>query len=391
MENRDVAPDDTLLKQIFNTNQPHAISIFQQDWDKCIFKAEWEKASAPCVVRLEDEDEKKFTMIAAMHQLAAAIIPKLVPKLLQVGKARNDKGRTFNFMVVDLVEGDTLENVWQDLDHEQQSSITNELVDAIQKLHSVRLSDDIKEILYKAFDGDTDMVKCLNQTSVFGGPHTGLLYNGTALLESINQRREVSEGFCTMTATDDGQGIKIESKFVGLEPVLLDNSDIMKWPEEAIFCHNDLAPCNIIVQSSVSPNGKKLYRLSGIIDWELSGFYPAAYELSLQDTYLGCGNQHLSFYLLLKDRLKELVPRYPTQIALLRSMELVFESHQRYLYNRGNIPAHIRKRFMQALSLTRDSDPYVGWVRRPGNEPSAEYSRADVDELVKNVIKDMRG
>lgn len=70
----------------------------------------------------------------------------------------------------------------------------------------------------------------------------------------------------------------------------INNSDIEKWPRESVFCHNDLNPRNLILRSSTASDGKSKYKLAGIIDWELAGFYPASYELSLQDTYLSGGN-----------------------------------------------------------------------------------------------------
>lgn len=88
MTDRDVNPDECLLRHIFTTNQPKAISIFLQVWDKCVFKAEFKKDPkndyTTCVVRLESEDEKprNFTMIAAMQQIADTILPDLVPKTL---------------------------------------------------------------------------------------------------------------------------------------------------------------------------------------------------------------------------------------------------------------------------------------------------------------------
>ena len=103
-------------------------------------------------------------------------------------------------------------------------------------------------------------------------------------------------------------------------------------------------------QSDPISRGEKC-RLAGIIDWELAGLYPAAYELSLQDTYLSSANQHVSFYLLLKEHLGRIVPRIPKQIILVRAMELVFESQQKVLSEGTNIPAHIRKRFLKEQGL----------------------------------------
>jgi thiamine kinase-like enzyme len=85
----------------------------------------------------------------------------------------------------------------------------------------------------------------------------------------------------------NSQDIRIHSSFGELESTVINNSDINKWLGEAVFCHNDLTPRNLILQSRVSSCGKFKYKLASINDWEIAGFYPASYELSLQDTYLG--------------------------------------------------------------------------------------------------------
>ncbi|PVH70374.1 hypothetical protein DL98DRAFT_564197 [Cadophora sp. DSE1049] len=387
MADRDVTPDDNLLKQIFTTNQPETISIFLQNWDKCVFKAEFPKGledrHSAYVVRLEAENEnlKTFTTIAATQQIAATIIPELVPQTLQVGKAKNAQGRMFRFSVIELVEGDLLEDVWQQMSAEEQSSVVAELVEALEKFHSVRLSDKgFKEILGKTLreEGD-EVLKSFEQPSAFGGPHTGFLNDGPALLDSIMERRKLKKPFCTMESIVDSQDIRIQSSFKELGSTVINSSDIDKWPGEAVLCHNDLNPRNLILQSRASSGGTSKYKLAGIIDWELAGFYPASYELSLQDIYLSGANRHVSFYLLLKkEHMKNFVPRSSSQIVLLQ-----------VLLDSNNIPAHIRKRFIENSKLARDYDPYVGWTRSPQDGPFPEFSSAAIQKLEDDVVEEI--
>lgn len=111
MPDRDVTPDVCLLKRIFTANQPETISIVLQNWDKCVFKAEFpeslEDRYSAYVVRLEAENENSqtFTTIAAVQKIAATIIPELVSQTFQVGKTQNAHGRMFHFSVIELVEG----------------------------------------------------------------------------------------------------------------------------------------------------------------------------------------------------------------------------------------------------------------------------------------------
>lgn len=84
MSKEDVTPDDRLLKQIFTTNQPTTISVLLRNWDKCVFKAEFQDDDgATCVVRLEAENETEspisFPMVATMQQIAATITPEIIP------------------------------------------------------------------------------------------------------------------------------------------------------------------------------------------------------------------------------------------------------------------------------------------------------------------------
>lgn len=401
MADRDVTPDASLLKQIFTFKQPEIITIILQDWDKCVFKVEFPKdledGHAACVVRLEAENENssEFTTIAALQRLTATIIPEFVPQILQVGKTRNEQGRKFNFSVIEFVEGDTLEDVWQQMTEEERSSIVAELVQALEKLHSTRLGDKgVMEILGKILDeeDDEDLKKGLEQPGVFGGPHTGFLSDGNALLDSIMERRKLEESFCSVEPVVHSQAVRIRTRFGEPGSIVINNWDMEKWPEEAVFCHNDLTPRNLILQSRASSDGKSKYKLAGIIDWELAGFYPASYELSLQDTYLSGANRHVSFYFLLKEHMKNSVSRSSSQIILLQAMELIFESQQRLLSHGTNIPAHIRKRFIENSKLTRDNnDPYVGWTRSCSpNESFLEYSSAAaMQQLVDEVVEEM--
>lgn len=397
MADSDVTPDDSLLKQIFTTNQPETTSIFLQNWDICVFKAEFSKGledrHATCVVRLEAENEKlkTFRTVAAIQQIAATIIPEYVPRTLQVGKAKNAQGRMFYFSVNELVEGDLLEDVWQQMSAQDQSSVVTELVEALGKLHSVRLSDKwVSEILGKTVHEEgSEVLRSFEQPIAFGGPHTGFLNNGPALLDSIIERRKLRKPFCTMESIVDSQDTRIQSSYKELGSIVINKSDIDKWSGEAVLCHNDPNPRNLILQSRTSSGGISKYKLAGIIDWELAGFYPASYELSLQDTYLSGANRHVSFYLLLKEYMKNLVPRSSSQIVLLQAMELIFESQQRLLLDGTNIPAHIRKKFMENSKLARDDDAYIGWTRSPQDGPFPKYSGAAIQKLEDDVVEEM--
>ncbi|KAI3537145.1 hypothetical protein CABS02_12254 [Colletotrichum abscissum] len=433
MDSRDLAPDDALLNQIF-PDQPHVSidSIFVQSWDKCVFKASFPHArqsdtSRPDIskpdarkpdarkpppsylVRLEvvakNEESTQFATVSAMQQIVSLAIPKLIPKAYRTGMTNNAQRKLVQFSVTKYIKGKTLEDVWEQMSDENQRSVMAALIEALQKLHSVRIPDSLDRIrdiwakceLPLAPGGLGEHI--LGETEFMGGPSTGFFApkDGPALLSAIAKRWELSgRPFYATVATESG-GVVLQSEYSDLGFVKVEKSCWEEWYREAVLCHNDLNPRNIIVSSlsdsestsayqSDSANETSDYELSAIIDWELSGFYPPSYELSLQDTYLSGANRLFSFYSLLKSHLKEIVPRSPSQVALLQVMQLLFESRQRRLREGNNIPAIIRERFMKRLQLRRDEDSYLGWVPNDDEAARLVLSLADVKSLEDDVI-----
>ncbi|TID06534.1 hypothetical protein CH35J_001566 [Colletotrichum higginsianum] len=372
MDSRNIAPDQVLLNHIFPDQPQASSSIILQNWDKCVFKASFPDSPEPCrprVVRLEvirqDEKATQFNIVSAMQQIAADAIHDLVPATFQIGVASNGEGRRLRFCVMDFAEGVTLEEVWDQMNCENQQSVVAALVEALRKLHSIRLSDDrVRDILRREMD-EPDVEAF--QEAVMGGPSTGFLHDGLALLRAITRRLELKKPFHTTTPIpgSDGGGIVLRSHFDELGSVELQSATMEQWGREAVFCHNDLTPRNIILRPRNADDGTRApdYELSAITDWELFGFYPASYELSLQDTYLSGGNR--------------------------LAIGVLSESRQRRLAEGSNIPAHIRERFMQRLHLRRHEDPYIGWVPKNQGAAPPEFSRADAQRLEDDVVAEM--
>jgi len=53
-------------------------------------------------------------------------------------------------------------------------------------------------------------------------------------------RRKLKKPFCTIEPIVGSQDIRIQSSFKELESIVINNSDIDKWPGEAVLCHSDL-------------------------------------------------------------------------------------------------------------------------------------------------------
>lgn len=387
MDAKALAPDEQLLRRLFGQQQP-TITMFLQNREKCVFKAEFSSRtdeSMPAkVVRLEivEKESQSLSTIAAIQQIAATVIPDLVPDVYEVGKMDDSRGRTLHFSIKEFVDGETLQDVWWKLAATAQDAIVQELGEAIEKLHTVRPS----AVPHRTGGRLGEQLK---QPGIFGGPHTGFMNTGSALLASIMEQRKLKKQFCTIEGTSEPEGIIVQSNFEYLGAVMIEKADSDKWSEDAVLCHNDLNPCNIIIRQQKSQDGTIDYRLAAIIDWELAGFYPASYELSLQDTHLSTGNQHLSYYLKLKSRMKTLVPRTSSQIQLLKANELVYESQQRHLGNSTNIPAHIRKIFMEYFHLVRDNDPYVGWISELNDNNLPPWSDEAAQKMEEDAIQAM--
>ncbi|KAI8270964.1 hypothetical protein K4K58_003962 [Colletotrichum sp. SAR11_239] len=394
MDPRDLAPDEVLLDHIF-PDQPHVpTSVILQDWDKCLFKASFpdsSKSRCPCIVRLEtvrgDEDATQFALVSTMQQIASLAIDDLVPNTFQTGVANNAQGKRLQFSVIEFIEGDTLEEAWEQMSSESQRSVVTALVRALGKLHAIRISDDRVQTLLRHVLSDSNRESF--QEAVMGGPSTGFLKNGPALLGAITKRLELKKPFYTILPTTPAGDVVVQSQYEDLGSVKLEKTTMEQWGDESVFCHNDLTPRNIIVKTCNSPDGRPDYQLSAIIDWEIAGFYPASYELSLQDTYLSGGNRLISFYSLLKRQMKDLVPASSPQVSLLQTIEILFEARQRRLAEGFNIPAIIRQRFMQRLHLRRDEDPYIGWVPKNQGEAQPVLSRADAQRLEDDVIAEV--
>lgn len=322
-----------------------------------------------------------------MQQVAADAIHDLVPHTFHTGVAENEKGKQLQFCVMDFVERDTLQDAWDQMSNVSRRSVVGALVEALRKLHSVRITDErVQTLMGRALNGSE---KDAFHKAVMGGPSTGFLEDGPALLAATSNKFALKKPSCNVTTATDTGDVIIESHYTDLGSATIEKSAMEKWAHEAVLCHNDLTPRNIIVKPRNSADGASEYQLAAIIDWELAGFYPASYELGLQDTYLSGANRLVSFYLLLKEQMEELVPATRRQASLLRAMGILFESRQKRLLEGSNIPAHIPQRFIQGLRLRRDEDPYVGWVPEDEGTAQSALSCADAQALEDEVVTEM--
>ena len=237
-----VSPDNVLHGQIFGADRPQHVSIILQDREKYVFKANFGNDVGNdrpmCVIRLEVEHEGsgKFATVAALQRIATKAVPNLVPQTRKVGKAQNADGRQFHLSVVDFVEGDILDDVWHQLSDGNQAAIVTELVEALSRLHDVRLDASIINDLKETRSGNGgENTQIPTQEGFFGGPHTGFMNDGYELLKSILRSRKLKKTFCTLEVIPGSRDVKIQSAFEDLGSVTITGSDIDKWGEDAVL------------------------------------------------------------------------------------------------------------------------------------------------------------
>ncbi|OAR02926.1 hypothetical protein LLEC1_05528 [Akanthomyces lecanii] len=368
----DLFPENVVLQHIFNGPiQNSQISVFLQDWDKCVFKVDPDTSATspykePVVVRLESAEQStisQFALATEIQNLAAETLSGLVPPVLKIGQVKDSRGGEYCFSVVGLVDGATLDSVWANLNESSRRTVVADVVEAIKKLYTRKLSEEnVQAVLQRAARSQDDARA--PQPLLFGGAYTTILKTGEALLDKILESRKLWSPFCHIKRDENRGTATIHSRFSDLGSLTIHQHEMSQWVEQAVLCHNDLTPKNILLKkvSGNSSEDEAGYRLAGIIDWENGGLYPAAYEAQIQDTYLPSNNRHVSFYMMMKEGMGPLIPRNNAQEDLLRAMELIYESQQRHLFEGGNIPGRIRQRFLSRYNLARHSDPFAGWT-----------------------------
>ncbi|KAJ5212393.1 uncharacterized protein N7498_004039 [Penicillium cinerascens] len=147
-----------------------------------------------------------------------------------------------HFLIAERVPGLTLEEHWPNMteaDREQLAKETAEYLAQLRQLHSPKMQSIHGQPLHVAF--------------LFSGgsntPHGPLSSAEELWTEMSGQLKEIPSKVCAL----------IRQR--------------MPSPEPWTFTHGDLAFCNIMVDP-------KTNKLSGIIDWEASGYYPVWWEFS---------------------------------------------------------------------------------------------------------------
>ncbi|CAL1708055.1 unnamed protein product [Somion occarium] len=146
------------------------------------------------------------------------------------------------FIFMEYIDGVTLDDVWDDLQHATKESIAKQLVPILASLRQVRL--------HEAYVGGICHRLLLDQLFIMRSTNKGPLPS----IESFNDY-----------FMDVGDGLPgYPHAYVDFRNALPNRTDI-------VLTHSDLHPGNIMV----TPDGSKVL---AIIDWGNAGWYPAFWE-----------------------------------------------------------------------------------------------------------------
>ena len=196
------------------------------------------KCSSDTVVKMipNFEDFTEYTALQYLR-LHAPNIP--IPESLGVMMSKQTA-----YMFMSFVPGPTLESVWAQLSWEQKFSLSNQLSRILLELRQIQMPKD----------------------GTFGG------VGGEGCKDHRRHTRISQTPIRTLVEFED---------FIFSNPVFggsvynrLLYSMWQSHPSRIVFSHGDLRPANIVVL----PDQQGNYGISGILNWEMSGFYPDYWE-----------------------------------------------------------------------------------------------------------------
>ena len=180
-----------------------------------------------------------FTEYTTLQYLRSHVPDIPVPEPLGAIKSERTA-----YIFMSYVPGPTLERVWSQLPHEQKFSISNQLSGFLLKLRQIQIPPN-----------------CL-----FGG------VGGEGCKDSRRHTRISQTPIKSISEFEDF--IFSNPLFGGSVYIKLLRSMSQSHTPRIFRSHGDLRPANILVL----PDQQGNYSISGIVDWEMSGFYPDDWE-----------------------------------------------------------------------------------------------------------------
>ncbi|KDN70503.1 hypothetical protein CSUB01_07948 [Colletotrichum sublineola] len=373
-EQRDLVPDEKTLNAIFQCVdvEPKVIS---STFETCTFSIHTQTPLLPghptdLLVRLETSGHH-LHQVAALQSLARVQLPDLVPLVVSHGTTKMGGGMEVDYMVSEYVTGTTtLEAVWDTLGSIDQERLMDLVVRAVK-----RLQTRVRNIQEVGTQPDNAKV---------GGPKLGYFQDMEQFLDGKLQSSDSDPFHCRLLNVDGG--ILLESDFQDIGQVELTRADLDELKHHTVFCHNDLEPRNILVRPSTNSKGLS-YDLAAIVDWEMAGFYPFAFEYGLKDNILGSSNLLFSWYSLFKERTAHLLPPNECHTKLVRALWVIDQSQKRD--KTRNVGVRFQQMWIERLELQRSSHIRQGWVRKDGAETPVIFTKEDQEKLELEVLKEL--
>jgi hypothetical protein len=378
---QDLVPDNAILSAIFPSAKPVSVTILTKTFDTSTFRAQFEKP--PCdgwpmdlVVHMEIfDDEPVLEVVTAIGKAANYQLPGLVPETYVCDKALTADGREVEYTVSRFLTGTLiLETVWPSLKVEQKEALIDAVVMAIKKVHQMRRTDPVvKDLLAGTPFIHEDGGVCI------GGPRNGYSKDLREFLSHLVERNQLRRS-PTSDLVETPEGVLINSALPELGSVLLTHKDMATLEDNIVFSHNDIEPRNICVSAFINPDGSTAYELVGIVDSHKAGFFPFAFETAHKDLSLGNENLFLDWYLLFKEKTREMIPAGGASAKLIRAVRIITKS--KCMQQKTSVMAEFRRRWLEKEGLELSDDVLTGWEKQSGD---AEEEQPWVFSLEENV------
>ncbi|UZP36830.1 hypothetical protein NXS19_004646 [Fusarium pseudograminearum] len=330
------------------------------------------------LVRLESSSDH-FATVAAIQKLASSQLPDLVPQVLDVGTTFTAQGQRIEYSVTEFVsDAVTLEQEWDKLDGPAQKDLMNSIIAAISKLQTLTLDSDHSR---KFLDGTP--YYCDGKVSLIGGPELGYHADMKEFLAKL--AGDAAPDKTNFSATSSSNSFVVESRLENVDRVELTKADLVELQKHVVFCHDDLEPRNILIKRDSTRSGK--WHLAAIIDWEMAGFFPFAYEYGHKDAQLGLCSLQFSYYALFKEQSRHLLAGGKSAIKLLEALRVMDVSEKSCPIE--NVGRRFQPRWLEREKVELSSDVRVGWVRKANAGDVDVFTKQDNDDLEMEILKEL--
>ncbi|KAK2682065.1 Aminoglycoside phosphotransferase [Fusarium oxysporum f. sp. vasinfectum] len=219
--------------------------------------------------------------------------------------------------------------------------------------------------------------------ALIGGPELGYYSDMTGFLAKLAGDATLDK--TNFSATRTSNSFVVESKLENVDRVELTSSDLVELQKHVVLCHDDLEPRNILIKRDNANSGK--WNIAAIIDWEMAGFFPFAYEYGHKDAMLGSSNLHFSYYTLFKEQSQHLLAGGKSAIRLLEALRAMDVSKKSRPTK--NVSRCFQARWLEREMVELSSDVQVGWVPRAGAGDVGVFTKQENEDLEMEILKEL--